>query len=56
VLVAARVTGELAAATALAAGEDAEGLLGDVLEEVEQSCREHREALALATGSTAGSA
>ncbi len=56
VLAAARVTGELAAATALAAGLDGDALLGDVLEVARGSCREHGEALALATGPPAGSA
>ena len=56
VLAAARVTGELAAAAALAAGVDGEGLLGDVLEVAGRACREHREALELATGPAAGSA
>jgi hypothetical protein len=50
------VTGEMAATTALAAGLDGEGLLGDVLEVVRRACREHAAALGLATGPAAGNA
>jgi hypothetical protein len=56
VLAMALVTGEMAATTALAAGLDGEGLLGDVLEVVRRACREHAAALGLATGPAAGNA
>jgi hypothetical protein len=56
VLAMARVTGEMAAATALAAGLDGEGLLRDVLVVVGRACRDHGAALGLATGPAAGNA
>jgi hypothetical protein len=56
VLAAARVTGEPAAATALASEAGGDALLGDVVEEVGRSCREHCAALGLATGPAAGGA
>jgi hypothetical protein len=56
VLAAARVVGELAAATALAAGQDGDVVLADVIEVARRSCREHREALEAATLRVAGNA
>jgi hypothetical protein len=56
VLAMARVTGEMAASTALAAGLDGEGLLRDVLVVVGRACRDHGAALGLATGPAAGNA
>jgi hypothetical protein len=47
---------EEAAATALAAGLDGEGLLRDVLVVVGRACRDHGAALGLATGPAAGNA
>jgi hypothetical protein len=56
VLAVARVAGELGASAALAGGEDAEALLAELAGFLREAGREHREALALATGPTAGSA
>jgi hypothetical protein len=56
VLATARVTGEMAAATALACGAGGDARLGDVLEVVGRACREHGAALELATGPATGSA
>ncbi len=56
VLAAARVAGELGAATALAGGEDAEEVLGALAEVVREAGREHHEALRGMTLPVAGSA
>jgi hypothetical protein len=56
VLAAARVTGELGAAAALAGGEDAGEVLGGLAEVLREAGREHHEALRGITLPTAGSA
>ena len=45
VLAVVRVAGELGAATALAGGQDYEGLLGELAEVMRQAGREHHEVL-----------
>ena len=56
VLAAARVAGELGAATALAGGEDAGEVLGGLAEVVRQAGREHHEMLRGVTLPVAGNA
>ena len=56
VLAAARVAGELAASAALAAGQDAEELLGDVAAFLQQAGRAHHTMLQAEMLPVAGSA
>ena len=56
VMAAARVAGELGAAAALAGGQDAEAMLGELDEVVREAGREHLEALRMIELPAAGSA